>query len=148
MYIAREKPHEGPVHNDIEQFNEISIIVLQYHMIFFVEGSGLDPKFQWSIGQIFTYFVGLIFLVNFAALIYMTIKKVMLWIKSIKKRNLKKILLKSRISKGAIKQTKRKPTKPVLEELDIQKTASEIATKIDVMPLKCNENTSELVMEL
>ena len=78
----------------------------------------------------------------------MTVKKVMLWIKSIKKRNLKKILLKSRISKGAIKLTKRKPTKPVFEELDIQKTASEIATKIDVMPLKCNENTSELVMEL
>ena len=79
-------------------------------MIFFIENSGLDPIFQWSIGQIFTYFVGLIFFVNFVALIFMTVKRIMLWIKSIKKRNLKKALLKSRISKGSIKYTKRKPT--------------------------------------
>ena len=122
--------------------------MLQYHMIFFVEGSGLDPVFQWSIGQIFTYFVGLIFVVNFGALIFMTLRRIILWIKAIKKRNLKKALLRSRIIKGAVKQTERKPRKPVSEELNLQKTSSEIAKNINLMPIKCDENSSSLVMEL
>ena len=72
-YMTRIVPHEEAIHNGLEYFNELCVILIQYMMIFFISGSGLDPELQWDFGIAVISIVGVVFGVNVIALIFLTI---------------------------------------------------------------------------
>jgi len=45
-------PHEEPIHNRLEYFNELSCIMLQYMMVFFVSAGEISPEDQYSVGTV------------------------------------------------------------------------------------------------
>ena len=80
-YMTSVRPHEETIHNKLEYFNELCVITMQYCMIYFISGSGVDPKIQWNIGIAAMVLVGFVFLVNMIALFYLTITRAILWFK-------------------------------------------------------------------
>ena len=69
-------PHEETIHNRLEYFNELCVITMQYLLIFFLPGSFLAPQFQWDIGTVVMVLVGGVFVVNVAALIFLTVNRI------------------------------------------------------------------------
>jgi hypothetical protein len=88
-YLTSVMPHEEMIHNRLELINELCIITIQYLMIFFITGSGVDPEKQWDIGTVTMCLVGFVFLVNFIVLVYLTVSRLLfvLRIKKAKKAN-------------------------------------------------------------
>ena len=90
------RPHEEKIYTKLEQFNELCLITMQYSMIYFLSGNGLDPKIQWDIGIAVMSLVGFVFLVNMIVLFYLAICRTILWLKG---RKAKKARLKAREEK-------------------------------------------------
>ena len=44
LYICAVMPHEEMIHNRLEQFNELSLIFMQYAMLFFIKEGNVDPE--------------------------------------------------------------------------------------------------------
>ena len=84
-YMVHFWPHEAPLDNWLEFFNEICLILLQYSMIFYI-GNTVDPLDQWKIGYCSMTVIAVIFFVNFAILVYLTIYKLKLWYKKLSNR--------------------------------------------------------------
>ena len=72
-YMTSVRPHEETIHNKLEYINELCVISMQYSMIHFISGSGIDPKIQWNIGIAAMVLIGTVFLVNIIVLIYLFI---------------------------------------------------------------------------
>ena len=86
LYMTSVRPHEEKIHTKLEQFNELCVITMQYSMIYFLSGNGLDPKIQWDIGIAVMSLVGFVFLVNMIVLFYLAICRTILWLKGRKAR--------------------------------------------------------------
>jgi hypothetical protein len=70
IYLIYVKPYEAPILNKVEIFNEISICLASYHLIFFTDFTP-DPQFQlnmgWSLIGITTLNIGVNMLVMIRA---------------------------------------------------------------------------------
>ena len=77
-YLTNVKPHEAPMHNILECFNELGLIVIQYMMFFFLVGT-LEPENQWDYGTATTAIIAFVFLVNIIVLATITVKRLRLW---------------------------------------------------------------------
>ena len=72
-FLTHSKPNDNALHNYLEVFNEFALILLHYLMFSFSYGSFVDPLVQWEIGFAAMGLIGLIFILNLALLIYLTI---------------------------------------------------------------------------
>lgn len=95
-YISHARPHADRVHNILENFNEICLIVLQYTMLFFLPGSTVQPQAQWQLGNFSMALLALVFVVNITALVVLTIMKLMFWLKVRRARKLRAKVLSLR----------------------------------------------------
>ena len=43
-YMALVVPHEEPIHNRLEYFNELCLIMTQYTLVFFLVGNGISME--------------------------------------------------------------------------------------------------------
>ena len=100
-YMAIVEPHEESIHNRLEFFNELCVIVMQYLMVFFISGSQVDPRHQWEIGKAVVGIVIVVFTVNMIALIYLTVYRVIFWCRI---RKARQAFLKSKVRRGAIRR--------------------------------------------
>ena len=48
-------------------------------MVFFVPGGVIAPEVQWKVGNVSMGLMAFLFLVNLAGLVFLSVKKVMLW---------------------------------------------------------------------
>ena len=80
------KPHTEVIHNALEYFNELSVLMMQYLMIFFLAGGQVEPEHQWQIGFAGMAILGLVFSVNIVALMYLTIRRIYIFCKLRKAR--------------------------------------------------------------
>ena len=96
--MTRVVPHEEAIHNRLEYFNELCVIGIQYMMIFFISGTGLDPELQWDFGIVVIFIVALVFVVNVIALIFLTVLRIIFWCRVRKARN---AYLKVKVRRGA-----------------------------------------------
>ena len=77
-------------------------------MVFFVAGSDLDPELQWDVGTFVIVIVGVIFLVNVLALIYLSVLRIMFWCRIRKhrqaylRRKVRRLAFRSSTSKSMI----------------------------------------------
>ena len=112
-YMTQVRPHEEKIHNRLEYFNELCVITMQYTMIYFLSGSGINPEIQWEIGIAVMTLVGFVFFVNMIALFYLTISKAIFWlrIRKIRKLKLKELETRKLLKKEKLKQAR-------MEELD------------------------------
>ena len=78
-YMTSVVPHEENIHNRLEYFDELCLILILYMMTFFLAGSDLDPMLQWDIGSFVMGIVFTVFVVHVIALIYLTIVRVIFW---------------------------------------------------------------------
>ena len=44
MYLTNVMPHEEAIHNKLEYFNELCLILMQYVMVFFIADTGITPE--------------------------------------------------------------------------------------------------------
>ena len=93
-------PHEEAIHNQLEYFNELCVIAIQHLMFFFIAGSGLDPELQWDFGNLVILIVALVFAVNFIALIFLTVQRVIFWCRL---RKARQAYLKIKRRRGAFR---------------------------------------------
>ena len=75
------------IHNRLEYFNELCLILMQYMMIFFIAGSTVDPEEQWVIGSFSMVLLGFVFFVNVVALMYLMVCRCM-WLWKLRKSRL------------------------------------------------------------
>lgn len=75
MYMTNVTPHTEAIHNQLEYFNELCLIVMQYIMVFFISGSQINPELQWDIGTGVMFLVGFVFAVNVIALLYLSVNR-------------------------------------------------------------------------
>ena len=64
-YVINSYPHVDPLHNDLEIFNEMLIIMLTYSMFGFIEESLLTRSQQWVLGLYASALIISILAVNF-----------------------------------------------------------------------------------
>ena len=80
-YITHAKPHADNIHNWLEYFNELCLIVMQYLMFVFLPGGVIEPEAQWQMGYFSMGLLAFLFLVNIVCLVGMTVAKVKFWVK-------------------------------------------------------------------
>lgn len=80
-YIYLTVPHDAHLYNRLEYLNEFCLIVMQHLLIFSVHGINADPYAQWDIGIATMGVTAFVFIVNLAALVFLSIKKLLFWLK-------------------------------------------------------------------
>ena len=101
-------------------------------MIFFVSSRTVEPLAQWQAGKGVMVVVGLVFLVNIAVLIYLTISRVMLWTRARRARKeAKKALELRRAVKLATNKVGHIPIGK--DELNDAKSASEVESDLSLL---------------
>ena len=139
-------PHEETIHNRLEYFNELCLITMQYMMIFFISGSDLDPEFQWEVGKAVMSLVGLVFVTNVIALIYLTVCRIVFWCRV---RKARQAYLKVKVRRGAIKLSSSKSlalkqSAELNEARDIEQMLEDIAGEGSIMIPIGNVNKEEV----
>ena len=74
-YFSKAHPNYEPMLNRLEEFNELCFIAAHYSMIFFIYGSFIEADVQKTAGDITVGVIVMIFIANFAYLIYTVISK-------------------------------------------------------------------------
>ena len=126
-YMTSVNPHVESIHNRLEYFNELCVISMQYTMIFFISGSGVDPEIQWNIGIAVMALVCFVFLVNVLALVYLTMSKLMLWCR-VKKARM--ALFKARELKRALDKALKDSLSSAKDEHNDGMSLSKIAEEV------------------
>ena len=85
MYIQLARPFETPVLNQIELFNEFTILVAACHMFAFTDYLG-DPTMQYTVGWSMIAVTVLNIAANILVIIYFTAKQLRLTYKLLKVR--------------------------------------------------------------
>ena len=94
-------PHEQPIHNWLEYFNELCLIMMQYVMVFFISDTGIAPELQYDIGSVAMGLVAFVFAVNVIALLYLSVTRLIFFYRV---RKARKAFLKARVRRNAIRR--------------------------------------------
>ena len=134
-YVIYQRPHEGHIHNQLEYFNELCLVAMQYAMVFFIPLGGLtDPEFQWKVGNYAVAILGIIFAVNILSLIYITVRKIKFWLRVKKVRKDRKLMFQSKLAmkKLSSPETARGLKKPLDEARNMSAIMEEYSERSDV----------------
>ena len=74
-YISESQPNYESLLNRLEEFNELCLIAVHYTMLFYLYGSFVKPEVQKTVGYATVGIIVVIFIANFAYLLYTIISK-------------------------------------------------------------------------